>query len=113
MSLLGRDDNDPFALLPEPPAETLERDRLTRAGRATDPPVSVGVFIVIIGVQKDRRTIVEVQAKKDTVVVAELIGGKGNAAATPEVSALRRALRSISGSRARMGRAERNACSFL
>ena len=70
-------DDDPLALLPEPAAKTLERHRLARAGRASDPPVSVGVFVVIVGIQKDRRSVVEVQTEEDTVVVTQLVGGKG------------------------------------
>lgn len=107
-------DDDPLALLPEPAAKTLERHRLARAGRASDPPVSVGVFVVIIGVQKDRRAVVKVQAEEDAIVVTQLVGGKGKGRSDlPEVRALRRAFRSMSGSRARMGSEERNACSFL
>ena len=99
MPFLGNDDDDPLALFPQPPTETLQRHRLACTGRAADPPVAAGVLIIIIGIEKYRRAVVEVQSQKDP--------------ATPEVSALRRALRSISGSSARMGRAERNACSFL
>ena len=69
MPLFGGYDNNTLALLPEPTAKALERYRLACTGGATDPPVAVGVFIVIVGVQEDRRAVVEVQAEEDTVVV--------------------------------------------
>lgn len=37
MPLFRRDDDNALALLPKPPTEALERDRLTRAGGAADP----------------------------------------------------------------------------
>ena len=39
--------------------------------------ICFGVFVVIIGVQKDRRAVVKVQAEEDAIVVTQLVGGKG------------------------------------
>ena len=77
MPLFRRDDDNALALLPKPPAEALERDRLTRAGGAADPPISVGVLVVVVGVKEHRRAVIEIQSQEDAVVVAQLIGGKG------------------------------------
>ena len=54
MPLFRRDDDNALALLPKPPAEALERDRLARAGGAADPPISVGVLVVVVGVKEHR-----------------------------------------------------------
>ena len=61
--------NDTLALLPQTPADTLERERLARTGRAADPDIPVCVFLIVIGVQKDRRTIVHIETEEDTVAV--------------------------------------------
>ena len=58
-----------FALLPQTAADTLERERLASARRAADPDVAVRIFIVVIGIQKDRRTVVHIETKEDTVPV--------------------------------------------
>ena len=54
----------------------MERERLARAGRAADPDVAVRIFIVVIGIQKDRRTVVHIETKEDAVAVRQLIGRK-------------------------------------
>ena len=54
----------------------MERERLACTGRAADPDVAVRIFIVVIGVQKDRRTVVHIETKEDTVPVRQLIGRK-------------------------------------
>ena len=77
MSLFRRDDDNALALLSEPTTEALERDRLTRAGGTADPPVPVGILVIVIRIEKYRRSVVEVQSQKDAVMVAQLIGGKG------------------------------------
>ena len=77
MSLFRRDDDNALALLSEPTAEALERDRLARAGGAADPPIPVGVLVVVVGVKEHRRAVIEIQSQEDAVVVAQLIGGKG------------------------------------
>ena len=77
MPLFRRDDDNALALLAEPTAEALERDRLTRAGGAADPPIPVGVLVVVVGVKEHRRAVIEIQSQEDPVVVAQLIGGKG------------------------------------
>ena len=76
MPLFRRDDDNALALLPKPPAEALERDRLARAGRAADPPIPVGVLVVVVGVKEHRRAVIEIQSQEYPVVVAQLIGGK-------------------------------------
>ena len=52
----------------------MERERLARTGRAADPDVAVRVFVVVIGIQKDRRTVVHIETKEDAVPVRQLIG---------------------------------------
>ena len=54
----------------------MERERLACTGRAADPDVAVRIFIVVIGVQKDRRTVVHIETKEDSVAVRQLIGCK-------------------------------------
>ena len=54
MSLFRCDDDNALALLSEPTAEALERDRLACAGRTADPPISVGVLVVVVGVKEHR-----------------------------------------------------------
>ena len=76
MAFLRNDVNDTLALLPQTAADKLERKRLASAGRAADPDVAVRIFIVVIGVQKDRRTVVHIETKEDTVPVRQLIGRK-------------------------------------
>ena len=60
MPLFRRDDDNALALLPKPPAEALERDRLTRAGGAADPPVPVGILVIVIRIEKYWRSVIEV-----------------------------------------------------
>ena len=50
----GNDDNA-LALLAKPAAEALERNGLACTGRAADPPISVGVLIVIVWVKEYRK----------------------------------------------------------
>ena len=51
----------------------MERERLARTGRATDPDVAVRIFIVVIGIQKDRRTVVHIETEEDAVAVRQFI----------------------------------------
>lgn len=64
MPFLGNDDDDPLALFPQPPTETLQRHRLACTGRAADPPVAAGVLIIIVGIEKYRGAVIEVQSQK-------------------------------------------------
>ncbi len=50
-----------FALLTESAAKALERNGLTRTSGAADPPVTIGVLVVIIWVEEDRGAVIEVQ----------------------------------------------------
>ena len=77
MALLGHNEDHPPPLLAQPPAQALEGERLAHAGGAADPTVAVGIFVVVVGVQKHRGAVVEVQPQEDAVAVAELVGGKG------------------------------------
>ena len=77
VALLGHDEDHPPPLLPQPPAQALQGERLAHAGGPADPAVAVGIFVVIVGVQKHRGAVVEVQPQEDAVAVAELVGGKG------------------------------------
>ena len=77
MPLFGDDVYDALALLPKAVAQTLEREGFARAGAAAEPDVAVGVLVIVIRVQKSRRTVIHVQSQKDAVAVTELIGRKG------------------------------------
>ena len=77
MSLFRRNDDNALTLLAEPTAEALERDRLARAGRTPNPPISVGIFVIIIRIEKYRRSVIEVQPQKDAVVITQFIRSKG------------------------------------
>ena len=74
MPFLRDNVNDTLALLPQTTADALECERLACTRRAADPDVAVRIFIVVIGVQKDRRTIVHIETEEDTVAVGQLIG---------------------------------------
>ena len=76
VAFLRDDVNDALALLPQTPADALERERLARAGRSANPNVAVRVFVVVVGVQKDRRAVVHIEAEEDAVPVRQLIGRK-------------------------------------
>ena len=77
MTLFRGNDDNALALLAKPAAEALERNGLTCTGRAADPPISVGVLVVVVGVKEHRRAVIEIQSQEYPVVVAQLIGGKG------------------------------------
>ena len=70
MTFFRGNDDDSLALLTEPAAEALERNCLARASRAADPPISVGVLVVIVWVKEYRRAVIEIQPQEDAVVVA-------------------------------------------
>ena len=76
MPLLGDDEDDATPLLPDPAAEALQGDALAYAGGAANPQVAVGVLVIVIGVQEHRGAVVEIEAEKNAVAVAELIGDK-------------------------------------
>ena len=61
MPLFRSNDDHALALLTEPAAEALERDGFARASRAADPPITVGVLIVVIRVEEYRRAVIEIQ----------------------------------------------------
>ena len=77
VAFLGNDAYHTLALLPQASGQTLERYALAGAGVAADPPVAVGVFVVVVRVEEHRGLVVEVQPQKDTIAVAVLIGHKG------------------------------------
>ena len=77
MSLFRCDDDNALALLAEPTAEALERDGLARTGGTADPPVPVGILVIVIRIEKYRRSVIEVQPQKDAVVITQFIRSKG------------------------------------
>ena len=77
MPFFGGDDNDPLALLAQAAAEGEQCEGLSGAGRSADPPVAVGVLVVVVGVEEHRRLVIHVDAKEYPVLVAEFIGCKG------------------------------------
>ena len=77
MAFLGNDAHHTLALLPQASGQALERYALAGAGVAANPPVAVGVFVVVVRVKEYRGLVVEVQPQKDAVAVAVLIGHKG------------------------------------
>ena len=54
----------------------MQRHRLACTGRAADPPVAAGVLIIIVGIEKYRGAVIEVQSQKDPIVVTQLIGNE-------------------------------------
>ena len=77
MAFLGNDAHHTLSLLSQASGQTLERYALAGAGVAADPPVAIGVFIVIVRVKEYWGLVVEVQTQKEAVAVAVLIGHKG------------------------------------
>ena len=73
MPLLGDDEDHPLALLPQAPAQAVERERLARAGAAADPHVAVRVLVVIVGVEERRRTVVHVEPEEHAAAVGKLV----------------------------------------
>ena len=74
---LFRDDVDYLPLLlPKPLADALKQGGFARAAVAERGKVAIGVFVVIIQVDEYRGAVVEVQAKEDTLLIAQLKGGK-------------------------------------
>ena len=76
MTLFRGNDDNALALLTKPAAEALERNGLTCTGRAADPPISVGVLVVIVWVKEYRRAVIEIQPEEYPVVITQLIRGK-------------------------------------
>ena len=77
MAFLGNDAHHTLSLLPQASGQTLERYALAGAGVAADPPVAVGVFVVVVRVEEHWGLVVEIQPQKDAVAVTVLIGHKG------------------------------------
>ena len=77
MAFLGNDAHHTLSLLSQASGQTLKRYALAGAGVAADPPVAVGIFVVVVGVEEHWGLVVEVQSQKDTVAVAVFIGHKG------------------------------------
>ena len=77
VAFLGNDVNDLPPLLPQTATQGEQRKGLARAGGAADPPVSVGVLVIIIGVQEHRRLVIHIESEKHAVFIAEFIRGKG------------------------------------
>ena len=48
MTLFRGNDDNALALLAKPAAEALERNGLACTGRTADPPITVGVLVVIV-----------------------------------------------------------------
>ena len=64
MSLFRGNDDNALALLAKPAAEALERNGLACTGRTADPPISVGVLVVIVWVKEYRRAVIEIQSEE-------------------------------------------------
>ena len=63
MTLFRGNDDNALALLAKPAAEALERNGLACTGRTADPPISVGVLIIIVWVKEYRRAVIEIQSE--------------------------------------------------
>ena len=77
MALFRGDDDNPLPLLPQAAAEGKQREGLAGTGGPADPPVAVGVLVVVVGVEEYRRFVIHVDTQEYAVLVAELVGGKG------------------------------------
>ena len=77
VAFLGNDAHHTLALLPQASGQALERYALAGTGVAADPPVAVGVFVVVVRVEEHWGLVVEIQPQKDAVAIAVLIGHKG------------------------------------
>jgi len=77
VAFLGNDAHHALSLLPQASGQALERYALAGAGVAADPPVAVGVFVVVVRVEEHWGLVVEIQPQKDAVAIAVLIGHKG------------------------------------
>ena len=77
MAFLGNDAHHTLALLPQASGQALERYALAGAGVAADPPVAVGVFVVVVRVEEHWGLVIEIQPQKDAFAIAVLIGHKG------------------------------------